>query len=72
MVDQTLNQALTDVINSKEHLDRAKTYLRVMSEAGQDVSKQRADIAALEAQRQKYIDALKNNGAVPVSANPPE
>jgi len=70
MSDQVLNTALLQLHNSESAVSDARRIIKVMSEAGHDVTKQRAELAQLEMQRDKTMTALKNNGATLPEARP--
>ncbi len=63
MSDPILNMALQELHNVGPNLERAKKYVKILAEAGHDVTDQRAQIAELEVKRQKNMDVLKANGA---------
>jgi len=58
-----LDQAYQALHDTQSHIDQAKLLVKVLSEAGADVSSQRAEIQQLELTRQKYMSVLKANGA---------
>ena len=58
-----LDQAYQALHDTQPHIDQAKLLVKVLSEAGADVSSQRAEIQQLELTRQKYMSVLKANGA---------
>lgn len=63
MADSILDQALLQLHQVQPQIDRAEKLVKVLSEAGQPVSDQQSQLAALKVQRQKYMDVLKANGA---------
>ena len=61
--DPIVNGALKDLANTAINIDQAERMIRILSEAGEDTTKQRAALQALKGRRLKLITALKNNGA---------
>ena len=61
--DPIVNAAYRDLMEQDEQIEEAQKLLRIMREAGEDVTKETAHINTLMARRNKLMTALKQNGA---------
>lgn len=61
--DPIVNAAYRDLEDQNERIDEAQKLLRIMREAGEDVSQDTARINTLMARRDKLMTALRQNGA---------
>lgn len=62
--DPILDNALKDLGTLTFKIDNAELMIKVLSEAGEDVSMQRSALATLKARREKLMTSLRNNGAI--------
>ena len=61
--DPILNAALKTVIDSNAQIDEAHKILKVLQDAGVDVSSERASLESAVSQRNKIELSLRSNGA---------
>ena len=61
--DPIVNAAYRDLMEQDEQIEEAQKLLRIMREAGEDVTQETARINTLMARRNKLMSALKQNGA---------
>jgi flagellar biosynthesis chaperone FliJ len=62
MADETLQQIRSSIDQLNTTIDRAKTLISALSEAGEDVTKLRQDLSSLEIRKNKWENMLKNRG----------
>jgi hypothetical protein len=62
--DPVLNTALKNLMDSDAQMDEAKKLMKVLQDAGEDVSSQRASLQQMETKRNKLKLSLQSNGAV--------
>lgn len=61
--DPILNAALKTVVDSNAQIDEAQKILKVLQDAGVDVSTERATLETTISQRNKIELSLRSNGA---------
>lgn len=61
--DPIINGALRDLVSTDSHIIEAERMIKILSEAGEDVTQQRSQLAQMKARRDKLVVALRNNGA---------
>jgi flagellar biosynthesis chaperone FliJ len=62
MADETLQQIRQSIDQLNTTIDRAKSLISALSEAGEDVTKLRQDLNSLEIRKNKWETMLKNRG----------
>jgi len=62
MADETLLQVRQSIDQLNVSIDRAKTLISALAEAGEDTSKLRQDLNSLEIRKNKWENMLKNRG----------
>jgi len=62
MADEVLESIAKDVRDIQTSLDRAKTLISAMKEAGEDTHEMEADVRTLEIRKTKWERMLKSRG----------
>lgn len=61
--DPIINGALRDLVRTDENIMSAERMIKILSEAGEDVTEQRTRLAQMKNRRNKLVTALQQNGA---------
>jgi hypothetical protein len=62
MADEVLESIAKDIRDIQTSLDRAKTLISAMKEAGEDTHEMEADVRTLEIRKTKWERMLKSRG----------
>jgi len=63
MNDPILDAALHNLVGTTDDIKAADRLLKVLAEAGEDVTQEKASISQFKARRDKMRLSLRNNGA---------
>jgi hypothetical protein len=61
--DPIIDGAFRDLGATDVQIDQAERMIKILAEAGEDVTVLRSSLSSLKARREKLLTSLKNNGA---------